>query len=230
MVKYVDNVWHALKVGFSNEIGNICKSVNVDSHQVMDIFLSDTKLNISANYLKPGFAFGGSCLPKDVRALAYKAKSLDIDLPIVNAILPSNTNQIESGIRLVIDTGARRIGFLGFSFKAGTDDLRESPIVEMVERLLGKGYDIKLYDENVNLARLVGANKNFILNRIPHISKLMVDTMEEVIDHAETIVIGNNSTEFANLSDKLKKGQKVVDLVRVIKDKESDDVYHGICW
>ncbi len=230
MVKYVDNVWHALKVGFGNEIGNICKSIGVDSHEVMNIFCSDTKLNISPYYLKPGFAFGGSCLPKDVRALTYKGKSHDLDLPILNAILPSNITHIENGIRLVMENDSKKIGFLGFSFKAETDDLRESPIVEMIERLLGKGYNIKLYDRNVNLASLVGANKHFILNRIPHISKLMVKTIDEVIDHAQTIVIGNNSPEFKDILAKVKKNQKIIDLVRAVKDKTSDESYNGICW
>ncbi len=230
MVKYVDNVWHALKVGFGNEIGNLCKAVGVDSHQVMDIFCSDTKLNISPYYLTPGFAFGGSCLPKDVRALTYKGKSLDLDLPLLNAILPSNAMHIENGIRMVMAREEKRVGFLGFSFKAGTDDLRESPVVEMIERLLGKGYDIRLYDRNVNLASLVGANRNFILNRIPHISKLMVETMEEVLDHARTVVIGNNSAEFARVHEKIRDGQTIIDLVRAVRGRTSEDGYQGICW
>ena len=230
MVKYVDNVWHALKVGFGNEIGNICKAIGLDSHEVMDIFCSDTKLNISPYYLMPGFAFGGSCLPKDVRALTYKGKSLDLDLPILNAILPSNINHIEHGIRLIMENGSKKVGFLGFSFKAGTDDLRESPIIEMIERLIGKGYDIKLYDRNVNLSRLVGANRDFILNRIPHISKLMVKSMDEVIKHAKTIVIGNNSPEFKDILTEIKPDQKIVDLVRIAKDQISIENYNGICW
>lgn len=230
MIKYVDNVWHALKVGFGNEMGNICKSLNVDSHEVMDIFCSDTKLNISPYYLKPGFAFGGSCLPKDVRALAYKGKSLDINLPILNAILPSNRVHIENGLRMVMEAGNKNVGFLGFSFKAGTDDLRESPVVEMIERLIGKGYEIKLYDQNVNLAALTGANKNFIMNTIPHIAKLMVNTMDEVIDHANTIVIGNNSFEFKDILDKVKNKQIIIDLVRAVDGLKSNEFYNGICW
>ena len=230
MVKYVDNVWHALKVGFGNEIGNICKSINVDSHEVMEIFCSDTKLNISPYYLKPGFAFGGSCLPKDVRAMTYKAKSLDLELPILNSILPSNMHQIETAMRIVMETGHRKIGFLGFSFKAGTDDLRESPIVEMIERLLGKGYDIKIYDENVKLASLVGANKYFILNKIPHISKLMSGSMEEVIHHSKTIIIGNSSPEFKQILTLTREDQIILDLVRAIESQMSNNNYKGICW
>jgi len=230
MVKYVDNVWHALKVGFGNEIGNICKSIGVDSHEVMNIFCSDTKLNISPYYLKPGFAFGGSCLPKDIRAMTYKGKSLDINLPILNAILPSNHAHIENGLHMVIEAGNKNIGFLGFSFKAGTDDMRESPIVEMIERLLGKGYEIKLYDKNVNLAALVGANKDYIMNRIPHIAKLMVNTMDEVIEHAQTIVIGNNSSEFSGIMDTIRKGKKIIDLVRGVQGRKSSEFYKGICW
>lgn len=230
MVKYVDNVWHALKVGFANEIGKICKAIDVDSHDVMDIFCCDTKLNISSNYLKPGFAFGGSCLPKDIRALTYKGKNLDIDLPILNSILPSNHLHIENGLQLIMSHGKQRIGFLGFSFKAGTDDLRESPAVEMIERLLGKGYDIKIYDENVNIASLVGANKDFIFNRIPHISKLMVDSISKVIDHSEVIILGNNAPEFSKILDLVTDDQIVVDLVRAVGNLKSRDNYHGICW
>jgi GDP-mannose 6-dehydrogenase len=158
------------------------------------------------------------------------AKGKSMALPILNSILPSNITHIENGIRLVMEKDSKKVGFLGFSFKAGTDDLRESPIVEMIERLLGKGYDIKLYDKNVNLASLVGANKNFILNKIPHISKLMVKTMDEVIEHAQTIVIGNNSFEFKDILAKVKKDQKIIDLVRIIKGQTSNENYNGICW
>jgi GDP-mannose 6-dehydrogenase len=193
MVKYADNTWHALKVAFANEIGNICKGLGLDSHKLMDIFCQDTKLNLSRYYLKPGFAFGGSCLPKDVRALAYKAKLLDVSVPIINAILPSNDEQIERGIRAVIEKGSKKIGILGFSFKAGTDDLRESPMVELVERLIGKGYDLRVYDSNVRMASIHGANREYILNHIPHISKLMVNSIDEVLAHASTLVIGNGS-------------------------------------
>ncbi len=230
MVKYVDNCWHALKVGFANEIGNLCKEIGTDGHRVMDIFCQDTKLNISPNYLKPGFAFGGSCLPKDLRALAYKGKMLDLDLPILNSILPSNMLQIERGLQMIMQQDSKKIGVLGFSFKAGTDDLRESPMVEVIERLLGKGYEVKIYDRNVNLAKLIGANKDYILNHIPHISKMMVDSIEEILDHADTIVIGNGSPEFSDILLKINDKQKVIDLVRISQEIMQTESYHGICW
>lgn len=230
MVKYTDNVWHALKVGFANEIGNICKALEIDSHEVMDIFCKDTKLNLSPYYMKPGFAFGGSCLPKDVRALSYKARTLDLDVPIINAILPSNEEQVEHGVQMVMGKGNKKVGILGFSFKAGTDDLRESPIVELIEKLIGKGYDIRLFDRNVNLAKLVGANRDFILNHIPHISKLMLNSIDEVMSHADTLVIGNGDEEFRKIPDRLREGQVLVDLVRISKIRSQKGKYDGICW
>ena len=229
MVKYTDNNWHALKVAFANEIGNICKAVGIDGHKVMEIFCQDTKLNLSPYYMKPGFAFGGSCLPKDVRALTYKGRSLDLELPVLNAIMPSNQHQIDKAIDMIANKGKRKVGILGFAFKAGTDDLRESPIVDVIERLIGKGYELKLYDKNVNLAALTGANRDYILNHIPHISKLMVESMQEVMDFAETIVIGNGAEEFKPVPANLKPGQVVVDLVRISKEMSSEH-YDGICW
>lgn len=230
MVKYTDNVWHALKVGFANEIGNICKAAGIDGHKVMDIFCQDLKLNLSPYYLKPGFAFGGSCLPKDVRALTYKARMLDVETPILGAIMPSNQLQIETGLKMVMEKGRKRIGILGFSFKAGTDDLRESPLVELVERLIGKGYELRLYDRNVNIARLVGANRDYILNRIPHIAKLMEDGIEPVLDHAEVVVIGNRAEEFSGIPERLREGQVLIDLVRIVEDVPPQAGYDGICW
>ncbi|RFP09622.1 MULTISPECIES: nucleotide sugar dehydrogenase [unclassified Duganella] len=229
MVKYTDNTWHAVKVAFANEIGNICKAVGIDGHKVMEIFCQDTKLNLSSYYMKPGFAFGGSCLPKDVRALTYKARSLDLDLPLLNSVLPSNQKQVEKGLKMIMDKGARKVGILGFSFKAGTDDLRESPLVDVIEHLLGKGYELKLYDKNVNLAALTGANQDYILNHIPHISKLMVESMDDVLAFADTIVIGNGAAEFKTVPGRLKPGQNLVDLVR-ISAEQSGGQYDGICW
>jgi GDP-mannose 6-dehydrogenase len=230
MVKYADNAWHALKVGFANEIGNICKALEVDGHHVMSIFCQDTKLNLSPYYLKPGFAFGGSCLPKDLRALLHKAKALDLALPILSAILPSNEAQLERGVRAVIEKGSRKVGILGFSFKAGTDDLRESPMVELTERLIGKGYDLRIYDGNVSIASIHGANRNYILNHIPHISRLMVPSIDDVLTHAETIVIGNAAPEFREVPRRLGEGQTIIDLVRVCNSRSVAGAYEGICW
>jgi len=230
MVKYVDNCWHALKIGFANEIGNLCKAFAIDSHRVMDIFCHDKKLNISSAYLLPGFAFGGSCLPKDLRALAYKAKIHDLDLPILSSILPSNEMQVTKGLQLIMEKGHKRIGVLGFSFKAGTDDLRESPVIEVIERLIGKGFDLRIYDKNVHLARLVGANRDFILNRIPHISKLMVDDIDAVLDHAETVVIGNKDKDFEKVPERLREDQRLVDFVRITDRRSENGKYDGICW
>ncbi len=230
MVKYVDNTWHALKVGFANEIGSVCKPLGIDSVEVMQIFCQDTKLNISPYYLRPGFAFGGSCLPKDVRALRYKAKTLDVEVPILDSILPSNNAHVQRGLDMVLAHGKRRVGVLGFSFKAGTDDLRESPIVELIERLIGKGYSLQIYDRNVNLARLTGANRDYILNLIPHIASLMRDSIDQVLEHAEIVVIGNSADEFTQITTKLRADQRVLDLVRLGAGTETHAQFEGICW
>jgi GDP-mannose 6-dehydrogenase len=230
MVKYIDNSWHALKIGFANEIGNLSKAFGVDAYQAMDIFCEDRKLNISCAYLKPGFAFGGSCLPKDLRALTYQAKVHDVATPILNSILTSNDLQVRRGLDLIMNKEHKRVGILGFSFKAGTDDLRESPLIEVIERLIGKGYDLRIYDGNVSVASLIGANRDFILNRIPHISRLMVDRIEAVLDHAQTVVVGNSDPAFRNLPARLRDDQVLVDFVRIVEDKNSNDRYDGICW
>ncbi len=230
MVKYVDNCWHALKIGFANEIGNLSKALGIDAHKVMNIFCQDKKLNISCAYLLPGFAFGGSCLPKDLRAFIYKARLHDLELPILTSILPSNELQITRGLQLIMEKGFNRIGVLGFSFKAGTDDLRESPLIEVIERLLGKGYDLRIYDKNVNIACLVGANRDFILNRIPHISRLMVGDLDAVLDHAQTIVIGTKDLDFRKVHDQLREGQTIVDFVRISDHGSEKGTYDGICW
>jgi GDP-mannose 6-dehydrogenase len=231
MMKYTSNTWHALKVCFANEIGNLCKRLDVDSHEVMDIFCRDEKLNLSPYYLKPGFAFGGSCLPKDVRALQYRAKEVDVELPVISAILPSNKLQIEHAFDQVMDTGKKNIGLLGFSFKAGTDDLRESPIVILAEALLGKGCTLRIYDRNVSLARLVGANKDYIERQIPHLSSLLCGTIEEVVDQSEVIVVGNQAAEFADALMKTRADQIVIDLVRVpVYGSLVPAEYRGICW
>jgi GDP-mannose 6-dehydrogenase len=231
MIKYASNTWHALKVCFANEIGNLCKRVDIDSHEVMDIFCRDQKLNLSSYYMKPGFAFGGSCLPKDVRALQYRAKEVDLDMPVIQAILGSNQLQIQHALEQVMDSGRKRIGLLGFSFKAGTDDLRESPIVILAEALLGKGYDLRIYDKNVSIARLVGANKEYINTQIPHLSSLLCETIDEVLERSDVLVVGNAAPEFAEALKRTRPDQLIVDLVRVDTDRESIPArYQGICW
>lgn len=230
MVKYTDNVGHAVKVSFANEIGNICKAMNIDSHKVMDIFCQDTKLNLSPYYLKPGFAFGGSCLPKDVRALTYHAKSKDVDVPVLNALLPSNENQIDRAIALLSEYKTRKVGILGFAFKAGTDDLRESPVVTLIEYLLGKGYELKIYDKNVELAGLVGANRDYLMNAIPHIYELLESNIDNVFQHSDVIVVGNKDPEFSRALIPNSHDYKVLDLVRLHDDARSNGVYQGLCW
>jgi GDP-mannose 6-dehydrogenase len=231
MIKYACNTWHALKVCFANEVGNLCKRLDIDSHEMMGIFCRDEKLNLSSYYMKPGFAFGGSCLPKDVRAMQFRAREVDLDMPVIQSILRSNQLQIQHAIDQVIETGRKKVGLLGFSFKAGTDDLRESPIVILAEALLGKGYDLRIYDRYVSLARLVGANKEYINKQIPHLSSLLCDRVDDVIDRSEVIVVGNASTEFAGALKKTRPGQIVIDLVRVRADRgEIPAEYQGICW
>ena len=232
MIKYASNTWHALKVCFANEVGNLCKRLEIDSHAVMDIFCRDEKLNLSSYYMKPGFAFGGSCLPKDVRAMQYRAKEVDLDMPVIQSILGSNQLQIQHAIDMVVETGKKKVGLLGFSFKAGTDDLRESPIVILAEALLGKGYSLVIYDKNVSLARLVGANKEYINTQIPHLSSLLCDTVDEVIEKADVIVVGNGSPEFADALKQTRPGQTVIDLFRVkgVAKGEIPAEYTGICW
>ena len=231
MMKYTSNTWHALKVVFANEIGNVCKKLNVDSHEVMDIFCRDDKLNLSPYYLKPGFAFGGSCLPKDVRALQYRAKEMDVELPLISQILPSNKAQIQQALDQVLETGRKNVGLLGFSFKAGTDDLRESPIVILAEALLGKGVSLKIYDKNVSMAKLVGANKDYIVKQIPHLSSLLCNTIDEVICGSEVIVVGNQAPEFSQAVMDCRADQIVIDLVRLpIYGSLVKADYRGICW
>ena len=231
MMKYTSNTWHALKVVFANEIGNVCKKLDIDSHEVMDIFCRDEKLNLSSYYLKPGFAFGGSCLPKDVRALQYRAKEVDVELPLISQILPSNKAQIQQALDQVLETGKKTIGLLGFSFKAGTDDLRESPIVILAEALLGKGVALRIYDKNVSMAKLVGANKEYIEKQIPHLSSLLCNTIEEVIDGSEVIVVGNQAPEFVEAVKQCRADQIVIDLVRLpIYGSAMKADYRGICW
>ena len=231
MIKYTSNAWHAVKVVFANEIGNLCKRVDVDSHEVMDIFCQDNKLNLSPYYLKPGFAFGGSCLPKDVRALQYRAKEVDLEMPLLGSVLHSNQLQVQLAIDRIVDSGKKKIGLLGFSFKAGTDDLRESPMVILAEALLGKGFQLCIYDRNVSLARLMGANKQYINEQIPHLSQHLCESIDDVIDRSELIVIGNAAPEFSDAITRCRADQVVVDLVRIPLDfSKVRAQYDGICW
>lgn len=231
MVKYASNAFHALKVTFANEIGNICKRSGIDSHQVMELFCLDDKLNLSPYYLRPGFAFGGSCLPKDLRALLYHASRLDLPTPVLAAILPSNEQQIRLGYELVRQTGRKRVALLGLSFKAGTDDLRESPLVELIEMLIGKGYRVRIYDRNVSLARLTGANRAYIEREIPHLATLMCSSLDEALAESEVILIGNQAPEFEDALRRARPDQFVIDLVRLTKSARLDSAhYEGICW
>jgi GDP-mannose 6-dehydrogenase len=230
MVKYVDNTFHAVKIAFANEVGTVCKAVGVDSHRVMDIFVQDRKLNISPAYLKPGFAFGGSCLPKDLRAIIYKGKSLDLETPMLASVIPSNDHQIQRAVDTILAHGKKRLGFLGLSFKPGTDDLRESPLVRLVEACIGKGYDIRIFDRNVSLARLVGANKAYIENEIPHISRLLSADLDEVVTFAEVLVVGHKSDEFTKVVENEAGGKIVIDLARVVEAAPDGVEYHGFNW
>lgn len=230
MVKYADNNFHAVKVTFANEVGHVCKKLGIDSYDVMNIFMQDTKLNISTYYFRPGFAFGGSCLPKDIRAMNYITKMNDLETPLLNSLMASNNIQILYAIKKIMSYGKKKIGIAGFSFKAGTDDLRESPLVELIETLIGKGYELKLYDKNVSIAKLIGANKEYINHHIPHISSLMVDSLDELLKHSEVIVIGNGDQEFRKIPLEAKQDQYIYDLVRISDKHIKSDNYEGICW
>jgi GDP-mannose 6-dehydrogenase len=231
MIKYANNTWHAVKVCFANEIGNVCKRLGVDSHEVMDIFCQDTQLNLAPYYLKPGFAFGGSCLPKDVRALDYRGKELDLDLPLIRSVMQSNKSHIQQAVDQITDTGLTRVGLMGLSFKAGTDDLRESPIVILAETLLGKGYDLRIFDRNVLVSRLTGANKTYIEQQIPHLAALLCNDLDELLAHSDLLVVGNNSPEFAEALTRTRAEQVILDLVRVPADLTKVKAnYRGLCW
>jgi GDP-mannose 6-dehydrogenase len=214
MAKYVSNAFHALKIAFANEIGDVCETLGADANEVMRVFLMDRKLNISEAYLRPGFAFGGSCLPKDLRALTYAARSADLAVPLLSQILPSNDRQIQQGVGRVLATRRRRVGVLGLAFKAGTDDLRESPMVLLVETLIGKGCDVRILDRNVSIARLGGANRRYIEEEIPHIASLMCETPKALLAHAEVLVVGNTDEQVRQVLEAARPDQLVIDLTR----------------
>jgi GDP-mannose 6-dehydrogenase len=231
MVKYASNAYHALKVTFANEIGNLCKVNGIDGQEVMEIFSLDNQLNTSSAYLRPGFAFGGSCLPKDLRAMLYQAKEFDVDCTVLGSILPSNRRQVELGISLIEQTGRKKIGILGLSFKADTDDLRESPAVVLVETLLGRGYELCIFDEQVELEQLVGANKSFLERELPHIASLIAPSLDELVAHAEVLVITNGSRSFHRIPELMNADQTLIDLVGLVKvNGEMKGTYKGICW
>jgi GDP-mannose 6-dehydrogenase len=231
MTKYADNSYHALKAAFANEIGSVCRALGVDSHQLTEIFLADRKLNVSPAYLRPGFAFGGSCLPKDVRGLVYAARRADVAVPLLSHVLPSNEDHLRRAVELVMATGKRRIGLFGLSFKPGTDDLRESPLVELAERLVGKGYDLRIYDANVSLSRLIGANRDYIEARLPHLGELLRAEVTEVLEHAEVCVVGcvepTVTEALAAAGDRT-----IIDLVRLpdASARRADPRYVGLAW
>jgi GDP-mannose 6-dehydrogenase len=231
MIKYSCNTFHGLKVIFANEIGSICKKMGIDSHKVMDIFCMDDKLNLSSYYLKPGFAFGGSCLPKDLRAIIYRARELDTNVPVLNAVLESNKHHIAATAEKIIRSGKKKVGILGLSFKAGTDDLRESPLVILTETLIGKGFNIKIYDKNVSIAKIFGANKKYIEEEIPHISSLMTNSLDDIISHSDILVIGNKSEEFIDVIQGDIGDKTIYDLVRITPELDTvPSGYEGICW
>ncbi|MGH4019218.1 MAG: nucleotide sugar dehydrogenase [Pseudonocardiaceae bacterium] len=232
MTKYVDNSFHAVKVTFANEIGAICRSLGLDSHTIMDVFLADTKLNISSAYLRPGFAFGGSCLPKDLRALTHAARHHDVDVPLLANVLPSNEAHLRRAVDVVTSSGRRRVGIFGLSFKPGTDDLRESPLVELAERLVGKGYQLKIYDANVCMSRLTGANRAYIAERLPHLGELLTDDADEVVEHAEVCIAGTREPVIVSAIDRCTNDRLVIDLVRLpgAERRRDDNTYVGIGW
>jgi GDP-mannose 6-dehydrogenase len=232
MVKYVCNTWHAVKVAFANEVGTLAKQMGVDAESVVEIFTADTKLNISASYLKPGFAFGGSCLPKDVRALNYRAKELDLNLPLIESLMESNQQHLERAVEMILATGKRSIAVLGLSFKAATDDLRESPQVQLVKRLLGEGFEIRIWDDNVSLGRLIGSNREYIENAIPHIGSLLCSGLEGALERAEVVVVGTRGLDREVLQKHIRPGQHVIDLVNLERSRRANvnDSYDGICW
>ena len=230
IMKYVNNTFHALKISFGNEIGNICAEMGIDSHKVMEIFCKDKQLNISPYYFKPGFAFGGSCLPKDLKGLQTLAHDLYVNVPVIDSINKSNELQISRAVEMIQHTGKKRIGFLGLSFKAGTDDLRNSPAVTVVETLLGKGYEVKIYDKNIHLSNLTGTNKVYIDHHIPHLSKLMVADINELGKDVDVIVINNKEKEYLEILETTADSTVIVDMVRLPESMRSKNNYVGINW
>ena len=231
MVKYAGNAFHALKITFANEIGVLCKRLGIDGTEVFDVFCEDRKLNISTAYLRPGFAFGGSCLPKDLRALLYRAKEVDCEPPVLRSILASNTGHIDEAYRMIRRTGKRKIAMLGLSFKTGTDDLRESPIAELIEMLIGKGHEVAIYDRDVSVGRLHGSNRAYIDQAIPHLSRLMRQCLHCAIEESEVVVVAKRSAEIDERLAMLNGDKVIIDLVRALPQRVGNGAaYEGICW
>ena len=231
MLKYVNNAFHALKVAFANEIGRLCKREGVDSHEVMDLFCRDTRLNLGPSYLRPGFAFGGSCLPKDLRAIHHRARHHDLELPVLDGIMVSNDLHVEEAIHLIERLQRRSVGVLGLSFKAETDDLRESPILRVIGRLVGKGYSVLLHDPNLDMERVLGANKSFVEQEVPYLPERLRPDLREVVRASEVIVVANGSKEYRGIGPLLREGQVVVDLVHAVDPATvAHGEYHGLAW
>jgi GDP-mannose 6-dehydrogenase len=229
IMKYINNTYHALKISFANEVGNICKTIGIDSHEVMDIFCKDKQLNISPYYFRPGFAYGGSCLPKDLKALQTMAHDQYITAPVIENIDKTNAIQIERAVEYLQQYKDYRMGFLGISFKAGTDDLRNSPAVALIELLLGKGFDITIYDRNIEISRLTGTNKEYIEEHIPHLSRLMSGDLRKVVDQSELIVVSTKENEFREILSDI-NNKPIVDLVYFGKELTKKENYFGINW
>lgn len=231
LIKYVNNSFHALKISFANEVGSICKKLGIDSHELMGIFCRDTKLNIAPNYLKPGFAYGGSCLPKDLKALCTIAHDFYLKCPLLESIEASNEIHKGRVLETILESGRQRVGFLGLSFKEGTDDLRSSPIIDILEKLLGKGFDVRIYDKNVRISQLVGANREFILQRIPLISRFILADTAEVVGNSDLVVVVNNDAEFPRVLENLPPDRIILDLVNIdFPGKAGRENYRGIAW
>ncbi|HMS82079.1 MAG TPA: UDP-glucose/GDP-mannose dehydrogenase family protein [Nitrospira sp.] len=230
MVKYACNAFHATKVCFGNEIGTLCKSMGIDSHRVMDIFCKDTRLNLSPYYLRPGFAFGGSCLPKDLRAITYQARRNDVEVPLLSSLMDSNDKQIQHAYRLIKTMGRTKIGVLGLSFKLGTDDVRESPVVILIEMLIGKGYAVSIYDEEVSLAKLHGANKRYLEETIPHVTSLMESSVSKVLDKSDLVIVSKKADSFRKEIEAMERDICIVDFVRLFAEYKGTSHYEGIAW
>ena len=230
MVKYACNAFHAVKVSFANDIGNVAAALGIDGQEVMEVVCRDTKLNISPAYLKPGFAFGGSCLPKDVRALSHEGRRHDVETPVLRAALATNEGQVKRAVDMILETGSRSVALLGLSFKEGTDDLRESPMVTLAESLIGKGVQLKIFDRNVKEAGMIGANRAYVESHIPHIWSLMTDSVADALEGADVIVLANRDPEFASVADLREDHQVVIDLARALPGRTTGEWYRGICW